>query len=247
MSFQRFIVMTYSVCEYGVAISCVGKNEWYPPSFILTSNSYLFGFSGFKLSKFSQTKLFLNTNPNSFNIGYIETIGMNIYRFSVVYVALLSCSSGYFDPTDSTCKASCILPATPYMYNSLCRGCHYSCTSGQCSGYASSGCTQCSGTSYRTPGSGSAPFTCICMPGYLDMGGSACQPCSLFMKGCSICSSTTVCTTCMTGLHLVGSKCVCINSNDVLTLNQSCIALDGCLEYFSYGNGTLACMSCNSS
>jgi hypothetical protein len=133
----------------------------------------------------------------------------------------------YYEPTNQ-CLASCP-DRTGKISNTSCIQCTYACyTCDQ------SQCLSCnSSTDHRTLANG----TCVPQPGYYETNSAAAELCP---TGCSLCSSLTLCTACLSTFTLVNSLCVCPPRT---FLNSSCIAC----RFDCYTCDQSQCLSCNSS
>jgi hypothetical protein len=168
----------------------------------------------------------------SVNFQFSNTI--NFLHLEAFYIVWRSCSgSTYYCPATYLCENSCSNStcSNAYAPYELCMGCHYTCLT--CSTYSNISCLTCDSSLNRYK-SGSS---CLCNNGFVDIGTEICAPCGNYMLGCSNCTDRVTCQSCNPGMTLntasVPNKCECSDPSLFLTLNGSCISIDGCLSFLN--------------
>lgn len=211
-----------------------------------------YGIGSFNFTRADTKKFTLDTsNWNGLYTTYTFE-GVSNVKLAYYFFALRSCPAGniYFytnwiDHTSDVCQNTCSgfqdRPNNDNTYNK-CSACHVNCLT--CNGNLNNDCLSCNATMNRVAGGGS-PHTCDCMNGYVpDNAGSGwCYTCNTYITGCSTCSSSSVCTTCLDNFTPSGSSCTCSTN---LIINGYCTAIIGC-TMISIINNTQTCTTCNSS
>lgn len=194
----------------------------------------------FQTNYYTFTGQNLDTNYSTFaNFGTYQ-ISLNHF-----FIATRDCNltnGEWFQVPTQTCivNTNCWSNLT-YSLNGtndqFCNYCDYTCLT--CDGSLSINCTACSNTSFRFHNNSNS---CPCQTGYIDVGLTACYPCSYFISGCLTCSSSSVCTSCSSGFFVSQlGLCQCTTG---FLVTGVCTTIKGCLSATNL-DGNIYCTLCD--
>lgn len=180
----------------------------------------------------------------AFDVGTISTSGT--YDFDAISILYWNyryrtCPTGfqYFNESDNLCYNGCNLYYFPNSPLKTCDQCHYTCAT--CTSDTETSCTSCEASDFRMTGTN--PNTCVCMPGYSNVGTRVCVQCDI---SCATCSSSTVCTSCNPPRTGSAGQCLCpVGQVSTGAGCGTCAdALTGCLNCTASGS-IVTCISCD--
>jgi hypothetical protein len=207
----------------------------YPNPNYQNQNRLYYGIKSFNFTKQGQKTYNIDLNQyTNLSINFQLSNTIEFLQLDAFYMAYRGCSTGtYYCPATYICdvdctNSSCQNAYTPYL---ACLGCHFSCLT--CTAYGAGYCSSCDPNMNRI----NSGAYCLCKNGFVEIGTEKCAPCVNYILGCTNCTDRSTCQSCNSGMTLNTANnpdtCLCSNPSLFLTLNGSCISINGCLSFLN--------------